>query len=440
MRTAGFRGACVTVLLLLTGGVAVANAQPKEPTTARAAVAALAPMKQYYEVPNFRLGGTYDLDRPDSWANGGEGGVTLESLGAGPLRLAYIAVGTPKRNAAGEIVNAVIVSSYYSGDATNIYAFWYDGQPGNAFSGGPVIGPERLIDTNRSYVVLLDAIGLWGASKPSDGLGMRFPRYNVFDLVQANYRLLRDHLKVAQVDLATGVSMGATQSYVWGLLHSGSGFVKAIMPIGGTTQSDGADPVQAWVFQLMTAAIESDPVWQETKGNYYHLPKDKHPNQGVMFGWSVLTHTGLDLKFRSTQPWATVEKDVFYWEPKGDEAATLKQRARDFDAVDLWYRNVTGTTYNINKDLARIKARTLVVHVDNDQWLVVDTARAAAAAVPGALFTSFPHNLSHYAVFRAPNQQRETIGAFIEDKLVVGPAGVIIGGRPGAARPAGLSK
>ena len=32
------------------------------------------------------------------------------------------------------------------------------------------------------------------------------------DMVVANYRLLRDHLNVAQVDLATGVSMGATQT------------------------------------------------------------------------------------------------------------------------------------------------------------------------------------------------------------------------------------
>lgn len=56
-------------------------------------------------------------------------------------------------------------------------------------------------------MVMLDAIGLWGASKPSDGLAMKFPRYN--NIVQANYRLLKDHLKVGQVELATGVSMGA---------------------------------------------------------------------------------------------------------------------------------------------------------------------------------------------------------------------------------------
>ena len=68
------------------------------------------------------------------------------------------------------------------------------------------------------------------------------------------------------------------------------------MPIGGTTQSDAEDPVGNWTFQLMTAAIESDPVWQATKGDYYNLPKEKHPLPGVAFGWSVLGLTGYDLR------------------------------------------------------------------------------------------------------------------------------------------------
>ena len=116
---------------------------------------------------------------------GGEGGTTLESLGAPPLKVGYIAVGTPKRNDKGEIINAVIVNTFYSGDSTYMYNTWYEGQPANAFSGGAIVGPGRTIDTNRYYVVFLDAIGLWGESKPSAGLGRKFPKYSYFDMVQA---------------------------------------------------------------------------------------------------------------------------------------------------------------------------------------------------------------------------------------------------------------
>jgi homoserine acetyltransferase len=40
--------------------------------------------------------------------------------------------------------------------------------------------------------------------------------------------------------------MGGTQTYVWGVMHPE--FVQALMPIGGTTQSDAEDPVGNWTF------------------------------------------------------------------------------------------------------------------------------------------------------------------------------------------------
>jgi homoserine acetyltransferase len=357
--------------------------------------------------------------------------------------VAYIAVGTPKRNDKGEVVNAFIISAFYSGDSTYMYNTWYAKQPGNPFSGGEIVGPGLTIDTDKYYVVFLDAIGLWGASKPSHGLGRKFPLYSYMDMVVANYRLLRDHLNIAQVEVATGVSMGATQTWVWGVMYSPSGYVKAIMPIGGTTASDGDDPVGQWTFRLGTAAIESDPNWRATNGNYYHLPKEKHPNQGMQMMWSTLQMTGYTFPVRSATPWKTLQREVFYWEPKGDETATWIARVKNEDAVDYWYRNNAGFNYNINAELKRIKARTLVVHVVNDQWLMVENARKAAQAVPGAAFATLSDPQAHYGVFRAPNVLRDTIKAFIDNKFTTslpGLGGGSGGGGSAPSKPAGLAK
>ena len=407
----------------------VLPAQAQQPLTARSVVAAQDKLKQTYEVKNFRIGGSYDLADAKSWENGAQGGKTLESLGAAPARTSYIAVGTPKRDAKGEITNAIVVNAYYSGDATAMYTNWYQGQSGNAFSGGALVGPGLLFDTNRFYVIFLDALGQWGASKPSDGLGRKFPIYSYYDMVQLNYRLLRDHLKVGQVVLATGASMGATQSYYWGLMHPG--FVKAVMPLGGATATDGEGQVAAWTFQLAKAALESDPVWVATQGDYYKLPKDKHPNKGVEFHWSMLSLTGYDLNYRQSLGWPAVSRDVFTWEADPsmgkDAGANLKNLANMFDAVDLWYRDTVGEIHNINKLLPGMKARTLVVHVDNDQWLTSDKARAAAQAIPGGQYVGFKSPIAHYAVFKAPNELKDNpifdtfmrdIGV-IEDKTIV---------------------
>ncbi len=390
----------VVSLFLLLVATSIAMAQP---FTRRSSQPQHDGLKQYYEIPDFRLGGRYDVADPAKWEFGGEGGTTLESLGGGKLRTAYIAVGTPRRNAAGEITNAVVISSYYSGDSTDMYEQWVKG---TALSGGvPIIGPGRPIDTDRYYVVMVDPLGTWGASKPSDGLGTKFPQYSYYDMVQANYRLLRDHLKIANVALATGVSMGGTQTYVWGVMHPE--YVQALMPIGGTTQSDAEDPVGNWTFQLMTAAIESDPVWQATKGNYYDLPKEKHPLPGVAFGWSVLGLTGYDLAYRTSQAFTSVQPEVFYWEPPNEKASSsVTKRAALYDAVDLVWRNRVGETHNINPYLGRIRSRTLVMHITNDLWLNFKLAQRAVDRIPGADLITEESPVAHYGVFPIINHRK----------------------------------
>ncbi|MGY4178491.1 homoserine O-acetyltransferase [Bradyrhizobium sp. USDA 4518] len=398
-------------LLLLAVSASAATAQP---FTRRSSQVQHDGLKQYYEIADFKLGGKYDLANPSKWENGGEGGVTLESLGGGKLRTAYIAVGTPRRNAAGEITNAVVINSYYSGDSTDMYEQWVKGA---ALSGGvPIIGPGRPIDTDRYYVVMVDPLGTWGASKPSDGLGIKFPQYTYYDMVQANYRMLRDHLKIARVALAAGVSMGGTQTYVWGVMHPE--YVSALMPIGGTTQSDAGDPVGNWTFQLMTAAIESDPVWQQTKGDYYNLPKEKHPLMGMAFGWSVLGLTGYDLSYRTTQAFTAVQPEIFYWDPPNEKAGlNVINRSKLYDAVDLVWRNRVGELHNINNDLGRIQSRTLVMHIKNDLWLNFKLAEKAVENIPGADLIAEESPVAHYGVFSIINGHKNDpkFVAFMDD-------------------------
>lgn len=389
-----------------------------EPITAEAAVAPLAGLKQYATIRAFRLGGRYDLAQPPSAFESGarNGGVSLEYLGAPPLKIGYIAVGTPERNAKGEITNAVVVASYGSGDATTMYAFWYEGQPSTSLAQGPVVGPGRPIDTQKFYVVFVDGLGLWGLAKPSAGLGTRFPAYSYYDMAQVIWRLLRDQLHVARVRLATGISLGGTQSYLLAAMHPE--FVDAILPIDSATVSDPGDPAAYWTLALAKAAIEADPVWMATNGAYYDRPKSEHPNQGVMFSWSLLGLTAVDPRYRAQQPWASVQREVFAWAPHGEEGLNLLPRAQDYDAVDLHHRARAGMSFSMADDLQRIRARTLILQVENDRWVSLAAARATAARIPGAMLLSFPHPLAHFASFAAPNVFKDVVRAFVEDQFL----------------------
>jgi homoserine O-acetyltransferase len=379
----------------------------------------LSTLKKSYSVKNFKLGGTYDVGNPSSYEFGGQGGVTLESLGADPLKTSYIALGTPKRNSKGEIINAIVINPYYSGDSSAYYFFWYDHGGGRAFSKNPTIGKGLLFDTDKYYVVMVDSLGLWGTSKPSEGLGTKFPKYSYYDMVQLNYRLLKDHLNVGKVVLATGVSMGATQTYVWGALHPE--YVERIMPIGGT--AGGVDNVSKWLFSLATAGLESDPVWQKyvnKPGNYYGLPKEQHPNQGVAFLWSVLAHTGFSFDLTSSMTAEQVAPKVFQWDVPLEKLSWCAGKAKAYDAVDLWYRNMKWSDYDLFPHLSKIKSDTLVIHVKNDQWLNYSLAEKTAGMIENAQIISFESPFAHYAVFQAPELFEDKISAFLEGKTNAG--------------------
>jgi pimeloyl-ACP methyl ester carboxylesterase len=104
-----------------------------------------------------------------------------------------------------------------------------------------------------------------------------------------------------------------------------------------------------------------------------------------------------------------------------DAGANVRNLARLFDAADLWYRDTVGEIHNINALLPGMKARTLVVHVDNDQWLISDKAREAAQAIPGGQYVGLTSPIAHYAVFSAPNKLQDdpAFDSFVRDIGVV---------------------
>src|SRR3569832_910350 len=85
------------------------------------------------------------------------------------LRVHYTTLGTPKRNAAGHVDNAVIIMHGTGGT----------GRPflGASF-GGELFRKGHPLDAEQYFIILPDAVGHGGSSKPSDGLHAKFPHYN----------------------------------------------------------------------------------------------------------------------------------------------------------------------------------------------------------------------------------------------------------------------
>ena len=102
--------------------------------------------------------------------------------------------------------------------------------------GDALFAPGQPLDASKFYIILPDAIGSGGSAKPSDGLKMKFPRYNYDDIVAAQYRLLTERLGIKHLRLATGNSMGGMLTWMWGEAHPD--FMDALLPLASTPGRD----------------------------------------------------------------------------------------------------------------------------------------------------------------------------------------------------------
>ena len=122
------------------------------------------------------------------------------------LRIHYATLGTPARDAAGVVRNAVMVLHGTGGDGQGFLREPFAGQ---------LFGPGQLLDAARFFIVLPDGIGHGKSSRPSDGLHMRFPKYGYGDMVRAQHDLLTHCLGVNHLRLVMGTSMGGMHTWVW---------------------------------------------------------------------------------------------------------------------------------------------------------------------------------------------------------------------------------
>jgi homoserine O-acetyltransferase/O-succinyltransferase len=84
------------------------------------------------------------------------------------LRIHYMTLGTPRRDAGGHLTNAVLIMHGTTGSGQQFARKQFADE---------LFGPGQPLDLTRYYVILPDDIGHGGSSKPSDGMHGRFPQY-----------------------------------------------------------------------------------------------------------------------------------------------------------------------------------------------------------------------------------------------------------------------
>jgi len=262
------------------------------------------------------------------------------------LRLHYATWGTPRRNAAGEVANAVLLLHGTLGAGIN-----FGGMP------GLLGGPEAAIDVNRYYVIAPDTIGSGKSSRPSGGLRMKFPHYNLEDIVAAEKRVA-EHLGVKHLVAVMGTSFGGRQTWQWGIQYPG--FMDGLVPmIASPLPNQGR---RGAIDLLPAQIIQSDPAWKN--GNYERNPESARLADEV---YSL---------FLRPAAWYDRElptrDDVRKWVGEGQGQFGWP------DANDFLYMMALNDGFDAYSRLERIQCPVLMINMAGDLMVPVGTFPADA--------------------------------------------------------------
>lgn len=235
-------------------------------------------------------------------------------------------------------------------------------------------GPGRLVDTTKFYVVAVDALGNGVSSSPSNSTAqprMKFPRFNVRDMVNTQHQLLTKVLGIKHLHAVLGISMGGMQTFQW--VVSYPDFMDSAAAIVGSPR---LAPYDLLLWQAQIDAIMNDPGWRG--GEYTENPARSAEYE---FGALLLT-TPDEFNRRMT-------REKFFTEL--ERAKTLK----GFDANDKIRQDQAMMAHDVSagfggsmeRAAAAVKARMLVVVATRDHVVTPSPATEFARLLKAQLLT-----------------------------------------------------
>lgn len=264
--------------------------------------------------------------------------------------------------------NAILITTWYSGT----HKIFHDAY----------IGVEHALNPNKYFIVVIDQIGNGLSTSLHSTAGPyamgRFPQVRIGDDVRAQEQLLREQFGITQLELVTGGSMGAQQTYEWAVRFPDK--VLRAAPIAGTAKNTPHDFLYT---ETLNEAIWSDPAWN---GGFYANSADVRAGLARHAKiWSVL---GYSTEFFKQEHW----RSLGFTSLEDFQVGFMEGYFGVMDPNDLlcmawkWQRGdvsrITGG--DLAAALGRITAKTYVMPIDEDMFFPVRDCAAEQQLIEGS--------------------------------------------------------
>jgi homoserine O-acetyltransferase len=312
---------------------------------------------EVHEIPDFTL----------------ECGATLR-----PARVAYQTYGTLNADKSNAIV----------------YPTWYSGRH---WDNEWLIGEGMALDPERWFIIVPNMLGNGLSSSPSNTPPpwdrARFPRVNVRDNVESQYRLITEVFGIETLPLVLGWSMGAGQTYQWAVSHPE--MVQRILPFCGSSRTAPHNKV---FLDSLRSALTADAKFA---GGWY--PDDDWPVLGLRAFARIYAGWGFSQAFYWNEVWrelgfASLEDfAVGFWEGfflDGRDPNNL------LTMLDTWWAGDVGGGpgfTSIEQALGSIRAKALVMPAEKDLYFPPEDEAWAVSHMPNAELRVIPGVWGHFA-------------------------------------------
>jgi homoserine O-acetyltransferase len=225
---------------------------------------------------------------------------------------------------------------------------------------GELFGPGQPLDAAKYYIIIPDGIGHGKSSKPSDGMKTAFPKYDYEDMVDAQYRLVKEGLGVKHLRLVIGNSMGGMHTWIWGVKYPQA--MDALAPMASQPTEMAS---RNWMLRrMMLETIRNDPDYNG--GNYTSQPRMM---KYAINAYGIATGGGT-LAYQTLAPTAAKADKMV-----DDRLAT----AVTADANDFVYQWEASHDYDPSAGMEKIEATLLAINAADDERNPPETGITDAA-------------------------------------------------------------
>lgn len=290
------------------------------------------------------------------------------------------------------------------------------GLGGNRVSQSHWAGPGKALDTDKYYVIQPDTLGVASleanatTSPTRSGLNMRFPRFTIRDMVNAEHLFVTRCFGIKRLFAITGTSMGGMQALQWAV--SFPDFMGAVVQLISMAKTSRH---LNFILEVARRAVMQDPDWKN--GEYQN---NALPRQGI--GMGLLVQNAFTASSAWFEAHGEASRDVL---AMCDEAQRFT--AQSLQARDWIYRTWAlashhiGDTPGFNGDLAAaarsVKARVLLMPNSQDQLITLREGGLLEAAthIPHAKLVDINDFAGHRATTNASSKTLALITSEIHD-------------------------